>query len=303
MSTFTKTLSSVSNPFGAPVYHEETVSSTMDAARILAARGEIHGTVITADFQESGRGRTAGSPWNADRGGNLFFTILLRYENYEAIPKAITLRTGLAVSLAIGDFAPDLADGLEVKWPNDVMVDSRKAGGILTESDGKTVFIGVGVNVAQREFPEAIRAKAGSLALALEARGVPVLGPGDLQHPVERYGENRFRLLALILARLYREIGAVPPEASAGDLLGILPEASSGVSEGTWQERLEKRLYRRGQTVRFSAGGADRGSPVEGVLRGIGPEGELLIVPAGETESRAFITGELDVYPVSAKAP
>ena len=43
------------NPFGAPVYHEETVSSTFDIARILAGKNEIHGTVITTDFQEAGR--------------------------------------------------------------------------------------------------------------------------------------------------------------------------------------------------------------------------------------------------------
>jgi hypothetical protein len=41
----------ISNPFNAPVYHEETVVSTMDVSRALAANGERHGAVITADFQ------------------------------------------------------------------------------------------------------------------------------------------------------------------------------------------------------------------------------------------------------------
>ena len=67
----------IKNPFGAPVYHEETVSSTFDAARILAGKSEAHGTVIAADFQEAGRGRQNRS-WAADRGKNLMFTILLR---------------------------------------------------------------------------------------------------------------------------------------------------------------------------------------------------------------------------------
>ncbi|MDR3146361.1 MAG: biotin--[acetyl-CoA-carboxylase] ligase, partial [Treponema sp.] len=65
-----KTLA-IANPFGAPVYHRERVSSTMDEARILAAAGEAGGTVIAADFQEAGRGRTRGRTWTADPGKNL----------------------------------------------------------------------------------------------------------------------------------------------------------------------------------------------------------------------------------------
>jgi hypothetical protein len=68
----------VLNPFGAPVYHEETVSSTMDAARALKKSGAPHGTVITADFQESGRGRM-NRLWKMDRGSNLIFTIILNF--------------------------------------------------------------------------------------------------------------------------------------------------------------------------------------------------------------------------------
>ena len=45
----------INNPFNAPVYHEETVSSTMDISRKLAVDGEPHGTVIAADFQEAGK--------------------------------------------------------------------------------------------------------------------------------------------------------------------------------------------------------------------------------------------------------
>jgi hypothetical protein len=90
-------------------------------------------------------------------------------------------------------------------------------------------------------------------------------------------GEDRFRLLEKILARLY-------------------PEIVGGQSPAAWRERLEARLYRRGERVRFFAGGAGAKHPVEGVLLGIGESGELLITADGETESGAFITGELDVY-------
>jgi BirA family biotin operon repressor/biotin-[acetyl-CoA-carboxylase] ligase len=263
----------LANPFGAPVYHEETLSSTMDAARDLAAGGAPRGTVICADFQEAGRGRTRGRSWLGDRGDNLFFTILLRCGS--SIPPALTLRTGLAVSLALEDFAP-LAGRVRIKWPNDVLIllpsGARKAAGILTEAGGGPVFIGVGVNVSQAEFPPELRSKAVSLGRSLRE-----LGLGDLDP------EARFTLLERILGFLYRELEG-----------GGLGRGLRG-PEGGWRPRLEERLYMRGEQVRFIAGPADSGEAVTGRLLGIGPGGELLILPDGRSEPRAFVTGELDL--------
>ncbi|GHU92892.1 hypothetical protein FACS189479_03050 [Spirochaetia bacterium] len=263
------------NPFGAPVYHAATVSSTMDESRLLAEQGLPHGTVISADFQEAGRGRLRSRPWQADRGKNLFFTILLRYPKIEVIPQAITLKTGLAIARAIEDFAPPLAGRVQVKWPNDIMIDSggsaRKIAGILTEGDGKQVFIGIGVNVAQTEFPPELRSRAGSIALALEA----VTGTAAASSP-----EFRFSLLEKILARLYGELETAKAEGGSA----------------SWRERLTGRLYRRGEQVCFVDGAADSGKEVAGVLAGIGSGGELLIIPNGESEAQAFVTGELRVY-------
>ena len=262
------------NPFGAPVYHEETVSSTMDLSRFLARRGEPHGTVIAADFQEAGRGRVSDRPWKMDRGQNLSFTILLRFSDFSPVPQALTLRTGLAVSLALKDFAPPLSGVVQVKWPNDIMVVSqkpgttRKAAGILTEAEGALVYTGIGINLGQREFPSAYRNKAGSIVLALEERGHALTEP---------LGEARFRLLEMILARLYGEMGGKAPAED-------------------WRQRLERRLYRRGETVRFLEGAAGSEQAVKGRLEGIGPGGELLITPLGERAPRSCITGELQVY-------
>ncbi|MDR3336071.1 MAG: biotin--[acetyl-CoA-carboxylase] ligase [Treponema sp.] len=259
----------INNPFGAPVYYKETVSSTMDEARLLAARLSPHGTVISAGFQESGRGRTRGRPWNADRGKNLFFTIIFRYPEISRIPRAITLRTGLALSLAVEDFEPLLLGHTRVKWPNDLMIFDRKAAGILTEAEGGTVYTGIGVNVAQSVFPAPLKAKATSLFLAREeARHSSPPGP-------EPEAGACLSLLERILPRLYGEFNALPSEADA------------------WRKPLTERLYRRGGRVRFLSGGAETGKPVEGVLAGIGTEGELLILPEGERECRSFVTGEL----------
>ncbi|MDR1971924.1 MAG: biotin--[acetyl-CoA-carboxylase] ligase [Treponema sp.] len=283
------------NPFGAPVYRMARCSSTMDEARNLAARGAPHGTALTADFQEAGRGRIRGRPWLGRAGENLFATVLLRYPG--AIPEALTLKAGLAAAGAIEDFAPALTGSVEVKWPNDIMLCSGpdagpgrtacKAAGILTESDGETVYIGMGVNLGQTEFPPELRAKAGSIALALQSIAAPAgvpprpAVPGAEPAPPGPSGplspESRFVLLEKILARLFQELEG--------------PEQAE-----TWRSRLEQRLFRRGTQVLFIEGAADSGKEVRGVLSGIGAGGELLIIPQGERCPRSFVTGELDVY-------
>jgi BirA family biotin operon repressor/biotin-[acetyl-CoA-carboxylase] ligase len=288
-----KTLS-VENPFGAPIYHEETLSSTMDTARFLASRNEAHGTVICADFQEAGRGRQ-NRPWLINRGENLLFTVLLCYGNSMTMPQALTLRTGLAVSLAIEDFAPVLAGLVKVKWPNDIMIKSRdsetarKVAGILAESDGKNVYIGIGVNFYQKEFSGDLRSKAVGLASF-----VPELNRKNyFAKDTCLSGDARFLLLEKILLRLYNEIEAsgskLPAENQVGDLASIHETCS-------WQARLSQRLYKKGEIVSFAEGAAGSKQIVSGVLSGIGPGGELLIVPNGETKERSFVTGELLVY-------
>jgi BirA family biotin operon repressor/biotin-[acetyl-CoA-carboxylase] ligase len=254
----------IRSPFNAPLYHEETVNSTMDISRKLAYEGAPHGTVITADFQEAGRGRIRDRHWEMDRGMNLPFTILLRYPCLEDIPTALTLRAGLAVSLAIEDFAHEgLQSAVLVKWPNDIMIGAKKAAGILCEADGGNVHLGIGINVMQREFPVHLRDKAISIAAAI----------GNRQLEINKGQEERFYLLEKILVRLYDEF-----------------ETTLGVN---WKSRLEKRLFKKGGQVTFIEGAADSSQKVQGCLAGLGDSGELLILPNGENKVRSFITGEL----------
>jgi BirA family biotin operon repressor/biotin-[acetyl-CoA-carboxylase] ligase len=260
------------NPFGAPVFYRETVSSTMDESRRLAGSGSPHGTVIAAGFQERGRGRGRNRPWNMNRGESLPFTLLLRYPDFSAIPPALTLRTGLAVAEAVEDFAPLLLGKVRVKWPNDLMAAGPegafgKLAGILAEGDGRLVHIGCGVNVAQTGFPEELRGKAASLATVLSGAG---------GYSPESLAASRFALLERILLRLHGEL--------------------EGCGEGKdWRARLEQRLFMKDRPVVFIAGGPDSPLKVEGRLLGIGPDGEILIVPQGESRAHSFVTGELRV--------
>lgn len=258
----------LNNPFNAPVFFEKTVSTTMDVSRALAAAGEPHGTIIIADFQEAGRGRIRDRTWDAKEKENLLFTILLRYANIEKIPSALSLRTGLAVSLAIEDFAPALIGRVKVKWPNDVLIDSKKVTGILCEADGGIVHIGIGINVAQTEFPAPLNEKATSIALA--ANGAQ---------------EDQFILLEKIIGQLFTEFETMPNLQAAQN------------NEQAWKVRLEERLYKKGEQVVFYKGAADSGKKIEGCLSGIGNDGELLIIPNGKTKPQSFFTGELRLLP------
>ena len=259
----------VHNPFNAPVYHERTVSSTMDVSRTLAQAGEPHGTVITADVQATGRGRVQGRAWDSEKDG-LYFTVLLRYPRIENIPAALTLRVGAAVAHAIEDFSPVLKGTVMIKWPNDILlkvgsgewgvgsrVVARKVVGILAEADGGNVHVGVGVNVGQRQFPPQLRDKATSIYLAAGKVG------------------RRFALLEMILEHLHGEI------------------AEPAITGANWKGRIEQRLYKKGEEVSFAEGAADSPDIVTGHLAGIGEGGELLIVPHGETSARSFVTGEI----------
>jgi len=296
----------IHNPFNAPVYHEETVDSTMEVSRFLAHNGAPHGTVITADFQEAGRGRIRDRRWMMERGNDLAFTVLLRFGGQtppelrgaipilegqtplelrsaaaDTIPSGLTLRAGLAVALAIEDFAPALAGKALIKWPNDILLPSvrddkapvLKAAGILTEAENGNVHIGIGVNLTgDRHF---LNGKATSVRLA---------AGGDGDRHSERHDDkgfflcvfgDRHSLLGKILSRLYDEI-----------------EISKSATPG-WRERIEARLYKKGEQIRFAKGAADSGLVVTGILAGIGPAGELLVLPSSGTGTLAFTAGEL----------
>lgn len=141
--------------------------STNDDARVWAAEGAPSGAVVCADAQSGGRGRQ-GRAWSTPPGETLALSVILRPTlPVPDLPK-IALAAGLAARRAI-----DAALGrsaAKVKWPNDVLIDDRKICGVLSEAvlaGGRVehVVVGVGINVARREFPPDLAAVATSLAL------------------------------------------------------------------------------------------------------------------------------------------
>lgn len=143
------------------VWHEELPSTMPEAAR-WANEGAPHGSVVAARKQTAGQGRH-GRRWESEAGTGLYFTEILRVRAAAADLPVITLALGLAVAEALTQVS-GLA--MDLRWPNDVLLDGRKVCGILTQLEQSAVLAGIGVNLNQREFPPEIAAVATSLWLA-----------------------------------------------------------------------------------------------------------------------------------------
>ena len=143
----------------------ETVTSTNDLLKsMLDAPGY---TCVSASEQTAGRGRAA-RQWHSEKGSGLYLSVLLIPEiSPERIP-IISLLAGVALAEATCVLAPELADELDIKWPNDLMIAGRKAGGILCEGisgSALRVVAGIGVNLNQERFPEELEGTATSLLM------------------------------------------------------------------------------------------------------------------------------------------
>lgn len=145
-----------------------TTDSTNEEAKRLAQKGAKEGTVVTADVQTAGKGRK-GRSWHTGEKTTLAMSFLLRpYESVGLLPdqaSMITLVAAISVAKAIEKMMKKTGvkevPEILIKWPNDIVINGKKACGILTEMQLKGcdidyVVVGIGVNVNQDGFPEEI---------------------------------------------------------------------------------------------------------------------------------------------------
>lgn len=122
-----------------------TVTSALDVIHELASEGGPAGTVVLADEQVSGRGRE-GRRWHSLPGAGVLLAYLHR-PGVDLVAGVLALRVGLAVREALHALGFDA----RLKWPNDVMLHDRKAGGILCEARSAApaswIAVGIGLNV------------------------------------------------------------------------------------------------------------------------------------------------------------
>jgi BirA family biotin operon repressor/biotin-[acetyl-CoA-carboxylase] ligase len=151
----------------------EETESTNDLAWEAAERGAAAGFVVFAERQTKGRGQY-GRRWESAPYQGLWFSVLLR--------PAMTLResprlTSLLAEVVSATIAEETGCTPTIKPPNDIYISGYKVAGVLVEGrtagDGSYVAVaGIGINVNQTldDFPEELRASAGSLAMATGRR-------------------------------------------------------------------------------------------------------------------------------------
>jgi BirA family transcriptional regulator, biotin operon repressor / biotin---[acetyl-CoA-carboxylase] ligase len=230
---------------GHPALVYPSIGSTNDAALERAAGGATEGLLVLAEEQTAGRGRQDRSWW-APPGSSLLMSLLLRPSIAAASAGQLTMCLGLGAVEGI-ERLTSLRVGL--KWPNDLVLNGRKLGGMLSEArlvGGQIEYavLGLGLNVnldvkdgsEQSVVPADVAASATSLQMAL---GEPV---------------DRLALLAAILERCEKWY--------MGLLAGESPYSA-------WLAHLDT----LGRRVRVSMAPGT----LEGVATGASPEGALLL--------------------------
>ena len=138
----------------------DEIDSTNNYAKRLAMSNQaLHGTLIAANYQTSGRGRF-GHTFESPAGTGLYMSIVLKPENIEAAQfQFITIADAVSVCLAIEGLCQELRDEIKIKWVNDILIHGKKITGILTEAitgfesgEIDSVVTGIGINVTTKKF-------------------------------------------------------------------------------------------------------------------------------------------------------
>lgn len=134
---------------GKTVHFFDELKSTNVKALQLAAAGAEEGVVVVADCQLGGKGRL-GRSWHSPKGVNLYTSVILRPGIKPADAPSLTLLFAVAAAEAISAFLSPVRP--VVKWPNDILINGRKAAGILTEMSSEMervnyIVAGFGVNL------------------------------------------------------------------------------------------------------------------------------------------------------------
>jgi BirA family biotin operon repressor/biotin-[acetyl-CoA-carboxylase] ligase len=231
--------------WGQPLHLFETIGSTNDYAKQQAEAGAPEGTVIWAEAQTAGRGRH-GRRWLTPPGVNMALSLIVRPTLPVALAARLTMWAGLAVCEALEAQTPLQ---LALKWPNDVLLNGHKVGGILVE--GATVgdqldyaVVGIGLNVNWAPSSEAVDFPATSLHTAL-GQTVDRAGMArSLLHHLEiRYADlDSPELLRRWQERLVMMHEAVVAHTAEGPLTGWMEAVEA---DGALWLRLESGDVRR----------------------------------------------------------
>jgi BirA family transcriptional regulator, biotin operon repressor / biotin---[acetyl-CoA-carboxylase] ligase len=227
--------------FDAHLHHFYKIGSTSTTAMAAAAKGAPEGSVFLAEEQTAGRGRGSNS-WQSPQSTGIYCSIVLRPVLPPSDVLVLSLAMGLAVQAAIR--LVDSRVNVDLKWPNDVLIDGKKVCGILAEMNAEAtrvryIVVGVGINVNQASFPKDLPATSLRLVTGSEWSRVELVGA-----------------LLKSLDREYRQ------------LLG-----GSDARESILQRFAKGSSWIVGKNVRIE----ENGATFSGVTEGLDPRGFLLV--------------------------
>lgn len=151
---------------GHSIIHYLRTDSTNATALDLARQGAGHGTVVLAEEQTAGRGRL-GRTWYSEKSSGIYASVILRPPFSPSAAPILTLLAGVAVARALGKTT---GLGVDIRWPNDILVNEKKVCGILTEMNAElgrlhAVVLGIGINVNHTAMPDDLKPIATSLRI------------------------------------------------------------------------------------------------------------------------------------------
>jgi BirA family biotin operon repressor/biotin-[acetyl-CoA-carboxylase] ligase len=153
--------------FGRRVHHFSSTDSTNDRALAMMEAGEPEGSLVLAEEQMQGRGRRQRN-WHSPSGLGVYASLILRPSLQAELLPLVSFAAAVGVVRAL----ESLSLTARIKWPNDILLGGKKAGGLLAEARGDGpgvgVVVGLGLNVNQEEkdFPPELRGRITSLLLA-----------------------------------------------------------------------------------------------------------------------------------------
>ena len=229
--------------FAPHLHHFYRIGSTNTSAMEAAAADAPEGSVFLAEEQMTGRGRAANT-WQSARSSGIYCSVILR----PAVPPSEALVLSLAMGLAVREAVLQVHSTLSVdlKWPNDLLIQGKKFCGILTEMNAEAtrvrhIVVGIGINVNQAAFPKELADRATSLRLATSSEW------------------SRVELASALLKSLDHEYRTL--------------FSDSGARNAVLQRFAACSSWVRDCAVRIS----DNGSSFEGITEGLDDRGFLLV--------------------------
>lgn len=233
------------------IYVAQCPSTNALASELGQKTETVDGTVVVTDNQTSGRGQR-GNKWESQPGKNLTFSLILR-PAFLSVKDQFQLNAAIAIGLC--DYiTAKVTEKVRIKWPNDLLIDGKKAGGVLIENhvNGEELVysvIGIGLNLNQQTFasPNAVSLKSFT--------------------GMEYDAGTEFGLLLLHVESRYLEL--------------------KHGNQALLRKRYLKLLYRRDESHQFRA----QNEVFQGIITGVNEEGQLSVLVGNE--NRVFGVKEI----------